>query len=189
MRPLRESILIYRYGSNTDKIVKDPLQQKHRSLRLTIDINHLVAHLNVDRLLFHANSGRAPFDKWLSRIARYGVSEALAKELSGHLKEIQFRMTLRFESDRQRLAFRFGMTRYDDLVEVIPMSYAALMVASLVESGALDGLKRCGMSDCKNLFVGSDRAKWCSETCGSRHRVRNKRKRDKEAGNLESRYL
>ena len=44
--------------------------------------------------------------------------------------------------------------------------------------GGLEGLKRCQLSDCEKFFIGRPDAKWCSKSCGSKYRVRKKRKKD-----------
>ena len=65
----------------------------------------------------------------------------------------------------------------------------AYVLAYFIDDGVFDYLRRCERQECKRYYIGGPRAKWCSTTCGSIVRVKVKRKRDKEAGNLESRYL
>ena len=63
----------------------------------------------------------------------------------------------------------------------------AFHFALVLGSGELDRLRKCEMSDCRKYFIGTDRAMWCSNTCGSRNRARNKRKRDSMAITLVGR--
>ncbi len=52
-------------------------------------------------------------------------------------------------------------------------------VAQLLAYGALEGLKRCGQKDCEKYFIGRPNVKWCSKSCGSLFRVRQKRKKER----------
>ena len=68
-------------------------------------------------------------------------------------------------------------------------SLLAYVLAYFIDDGVFDYLRRCERQECKRYYIGGLKAKWCSDNCGSIVRVKAKRKRDKEAGNLESRYL
>ncbi len=59
----------------------------------------------------------------------------------------------------------------------IAMAYG---VAQMLAIGELKGLKRCELKTCRKFFIGRSNTKWCSQSCGSLHRVKQKRKRDKE---------
>lgn len=55
----------------------------------------------------------------------------------------------------------------------------AYSMSHLLGFGAFEGLKRCCLKDCQKYFIGRSNTKWCSISCGSLHRVRQKRKKDK----------
>jgi predicted RNA-binding Zn ribbon-like protein len=57
---------------------------------------------------------------------------------------------------------------------------AAHLFSNQLALGALAGLKRCAEADCRKFFIGRPNKKWCSDSCGSRSRVRRKRRRDIE---------
>ena len=59
-----------------------------------------------------------------------------------------------------------------------PEAYAANDFSRILTSGMLERVRRCQMEGSKRLFAGPPQAKWCSKTCGSKHRVRKKRKLD-----------
>ena len=61
---------------------------------------------------------------------------------------------------------------------VSPEAYAADDFSKLLTSGELERLKRCQSEGCGKLFIGRPDGKWCSRSCGSKQRVRNKRKKD-----------
>lgn len=60
-----------------------------------------------------------------------------------------------------------------------PSETAALMFSEQLVMGNLEDLKRCAQSECKKFFIGRKNKKWCSDACGSKSRVRTKRKRDR----------
>ena len=68
------------------------------------------------------------------------------------------------------------VAQYDKIPE--PEAIAADYFSNLLSSGMLKRLKRCQMEDCEKLFLGPPQAIWCSKTCGSKFRVRKKRKLD-----------
>jgi len=53
-----------------------------------------------------------------------------------------------------------------------------LAMVEFIRTDALEKLKECAAKDCENLHF--RRGKWCSDRCGGRQRVRDKRKRDKQ---------
>jgi hypothetical protein len=59
-----------------------------------------------------------------------------------------------------------------------PEALAADDFSKLLTSGELKRLRRCQLEGCKNYFLGPPQAKWCSKSCGSKFRVRKKRKRE-----------
>ncbi|MEQ1875937.1 MAG: CGNR zinc finger domain-containing protein [Bdellovibrionia bacterium] len=60
-----------------------------------------------------------------------------------------------------------------------PNVFAAYMFSNMASLGWLEGLKRCRNPECKQFFIGRSNVKWCSKSCGSLFRVRQKRKKDK----------
>ena len=59
-----------------------------------------------------------------------------------------------------------------------PETFAAKEFSRLITSGKLNRIKRCQLTGCESIFEGPPQAKWCSKTCGSKYRVRKKRRRD-----------
>ncbi len=60
-----------------------------------------------------------------------------------------------------------------------PTVFAAYMFSNMMSLGWLEGLKRCKNPECQKFFIGRPNVKWCSKSCGSLYRVRQKRKRDR----------
>lgn len=59
-----------------------------------------------------------------------------------------------------------------------PAESAAFGFSQMLAIGGLKMVKRCQLPDCGHYFLGHTNAKWCSKACGSKYRVRRKRKRD-----------
>jgi predicted RNA-binding Zn ribbon-like protein len=112
---------------------------------------------------------------WLSQLVDEGVTVEMIEDLNETLSEIRFIRVL--------MPSTGGAHYWQDIADLDkslnPDEAAAYGFSHLLEIGALDGLKRCKLPDCERFFIGRPNAKWCSKTCGSRHRVRNKRKKDK----------
>lgn len=112
---------------------------------------------------------------WLCRLLDRGVSENMIDELNEKLSEIRFIHVLMLSKNR---------TPYWKYIADLdkswapPEAMAAYEFANQLAIGGLADLKCCQMSDCSRFFLGRPNAKWCSTACGSRHRVRQKRKRD-----------
>ena len=113
--------------------------------------------------------------RWLKRFDRYGASDGLIRDLNKKLNDVRYKHIIKKDDSGNAVwwqAVDFGAM--DD-----PRSGAVYTFSHMLCSGTLDGLKRC--KDCEDFFLGRPNAKWCSDTCGSRHRVRAKRKRDRQS--------
>lgn len=61
-----------------------------------------------------------------------------------------------------------------------PTVFAAHMFANIAFLGGLDKLERCESQDCQKFYTGGrPNRRWCSDACGSRNRVREKRSKSK----------
>ena len=124
-----------------------------------------------------ANQGDEYALAWIQRIARYGVTEKLAQDLNKKLEKFQMTACYGFDANSQSLEPRFW---FPDGITEDREAQIAFVIASSLGERRLDGLKRCSLSECRKYYVGGPRAKWCSDNCGSKHRIRKKRKRDRE---------
>lgn len=133
--------------------------------------------LPLQEILEAANQGDEYTLAWIQRIARYGVTAQLAQDLNKKLEKFQMSASFHFDAKLKRLEPRFwfpqGITEDRE-------AQIALEIVSLLGEKRLDGLKRCSLTECRKYYVGGPRAKWCSENCGSKYRVRKKRKLDRE---------
>jgi len=118
---------------------------------------------------------------WLCRYNSEGPEEELLNELNIKLSPIKF---LRHvlppgfysENDKEPKCAYVA----DFNLPYSPEVLAAYDFSTLLSVGKLDRINRCNLSECKKFFLGAKRAKWCSPTCGSKFRVRMKRKRDSQ---------
>jgi len=117
--------------------------------------------------------------EWMSRYLKEGITDDLLNELNAALHEIRYLKYI-FPLDLLPSETGFPQNGYIAKYDKIPTpeAYAADDFSKLLTSGKLKRLKRCQMEGCENFFLGPPQARWCSKTCGSKFRVREKRKRD-----------
>lgn len=116
---------------------------------------------------------------WVIRYFREGVTDAFLDDLNSAMQDVRY---TKYVLPLDLLPSRSGYPRsgyITDLDQIpSPEAYAANDFSRILTSGMLERVRRCQMEGCKRLFVGPPQAKWCSKNCGSKHRVRKKRKRD-----------
>jgi hypothetical protein len=111
---------------------------------------------------------------FLDRYIDKGATNELLGELTDMLTEVPFQHVLVLDSrGHPKWKFIVDIGRQLDAEE-----FAAIFFSHLLSIGALENVKRCQMDECRRFFVGPPNRKWCSDSCGSKYRVRRKRKRD-----------
>ncbi len=112
---------------------------------------------------------------WICELVEKGVTDEMIDELNSVLADLRYvHVLMRADDGRPYFQRNIADMNRPPNVEVL----AAHAFAHLLTNGGLKGLKRCAMPDCEKHFIGRPNAKWCSKSCGSKHRVRMKRKRD-----------
>ena len=112
---------------------------------------------------------------WLELIAEKGITNDVVKRLNSRIGHVRFLHVLEPSVDGRPTWRRIAKGDEIDHPEIA----VAYGVANLVSVGALELLKRCQLKACWRFFIGRPHAKWCSKSCGSKHRVTQKRKRDR----------
>ncbi len=116
---------------------------------------------------------------WISRYFKEGLTDHFLDDLNGAMYEVRYSKHV---LPLDLLPSDSGYPRNGYIAELdqrlTPEAYAANEFSKILTSRMLEGVKRCQMEGCKRFFVGRPQAKWCSKACGSKHRVRNKRRRD-----------
>jgi predicted RNA-binding Zn ribbon-like protein len=106
---------------------------------------------------------------------KQGASSKLVEELNHIMGGIRFRNVLvANKGETPKWEFIVDITR-----PMTPKENAAILFSHLLSVGALDKVKCCQIENCNRFFTGPPNRKWCSDKCGSFHRVREKRRRDK----------
>jgi predicted RNA-binding Zn ribbon-like protein len=117
--------------------------------------------------------------QWMSRYLNEGVTDDLLNDLNAALHEIRYSKYI-FPLDLMPSDIGFPqngyVAKYDRTPS--PKALAADDFSKLLTSGLLKRLKRCQLGGCEKLFLGPPQAKWCSKSCGSKFRVREKRRRE-----------
>ena len=128
------------------------------------------------QLVSLANLGEENAVYWLDRAIDTGLSKSFLKEIE---KKVQ---NFRVPSVPQLRGNRFTWKRLlIDPGDVPDMDAAfAMNMCILINDGVIKKIHRCAQDDCQKYFVGDSRSKWCRKSCGSKHRVRQKRWRDSQ---------
>lgn len=119
--------------------------------------------------------------EWMSRYLKEGITDDFLNDLNAAIHEIRYsKYILPLDLIPSETGFPQNgyVAKYDKIPE--PEAYAADDFSKLLSSGKLKRLKRCQMPDCEKFFLGPRQARWCSKTCGSKFRVRKKRKLDSQ---------
>lgn len=106
-----------------------------------------------------------------------GVKEEMVNELNELLSDVRYIHVL---SISKRGEAYWQQNIADMQKDSQPPEFAAYALSHHLAAGGLDGLKRCELSDCRKFFVGRPNSKWCTKSCGGKHRVRRQRKRKKD---------
>lgn len=113
--------------------------------------------------------------EWLETFLEKGATKEVLRQLNGIIGHVRYHHVLTYSNTGLPFWRRIANADEMDRPE-IAVAYAA---AQLLASGAFEKLKRCKMRSCARFFIGRPDAKWCSDSCGSSHRVIQKRKRDR----------
>jgi len=114
-------------------------------------------------------------NEWMNDIVDNGITEELIEELNNTVSKIRYIHVLML-SEEGKPSWQNNIADLNRSPNVYEM--AAFAFSHHLALGAFEGLKRCQLPDCQNFFIGRPNNKWCSKPCGSKSRVRRKRKRD-----------
>lgn len=110
--------------------------------------------------------------EWFESLIDKGITKALVEKLNSRITHVEYHHVLmHFPNGKPYWRYVANGDQIDD-----PELSVAYGVSHLLAAGALDGLKRCQAKDCQHFFLSRPNAKWCSKSCGSKYRVRKKRK-------------
>jgi hypothetical protein len=115
-------------------------------------------------------------------ICRYlsdGITEGFLNELNlnlGKIKYVHQVMPSDFYSANEILPQSIFVADLND--NYPPSVVAAKEFSRFITTKMLFRLKKCELVDCENLYLGRPDSKWCSKACGSKSRVRKKRRND-----------
>jgi hypothetical protein len=114
---------------------------------------------------------------WMNSLFRDGVTDELIDDLNQHLADVRYVQVLE-PLGRGAASWRYNIADMNGQHD--PVEAAAYAFSNQLAIGSLAKLRRCQLADCQKFFLGPPNAKWCSASCGSKNRVRRKRKRDKQ---------
>jgi len=117
--------------------------------------------------------------EWMSRYLKEGTTDDFLNDLNTAIHNIRYSkhiLPLDLIPSENGYPQNGYIANYDKTTK--PEAIAADDFSKLLSSGMLKRLKRCQMKDCEKFFLGPPQATWCSKACGSKFRVRKKRKLD-----------
>ena len=176
------------YGCSMKKALHDI---EEVSLFKTTD-GILSDELSIDVILDHVNRGlKGDFGtsnqvaiglrklhQWISRYIDEGATEQLYGDLNADLQHIRYSKSVSSNYSPSKDGNSKGKYIADLTKGITSEEYAAKEFSRIITDRLINSLKRCRGFDCESVFFGPPQAKWCSKTCGSKYRVREKRKRD-----------
>lgn len=112
---------------------------------------------------------------WFEIFVKEGITEKVIKHLNARISHIHYHHILIHSKDG--LPYWKYIANSNSIMSD-PELQSAYGITHLLSIGALKNLKRCNLNSCKNFFIGPPNKKWCSQSCGSLYRVRQKRKKD-----------
>lgn len=110
--------------------------------------------------------------EWFEALDR-GITKDLVEKLNSRIAHVRYHHIL-MHSPTGKPYWRY-VANGDQIDD--PELSVAYGVSHLLAAGALDGLQRCQVKDCEQFFLGRPNSKWCSKSCGSKHRVTKMRKK------------
>jgi len=113
--------------------------------------------------------------EWMSHLIDEGLSEEFLNKINDYISHVRYQHLL--------MPSNYGPPHWQCVANMNnpdPATLGTFVFSNVLALGGLENLKRCKMDDCKKFFIGRPNKDWCSKTCGSKFRVRKKRKRDIE---------
>ena len=117
--------------------------------------------------------------EWICRYIEEGATEDFFNELNSDLHHVQYFNYVvppDFYSSQGEEPQSVYVANLN--IDYTFETFAAKEFSRIITYGMLNRIKRCQLPGCENILVGPPNAKWCSKTCGSKYRVREKRRRD-----------
>ena len=150
----------------------------------TNDVKNLIDAANAAVINEETKTRKLTYDEyfkiiihdWFEIFVNEGITEKVIKHLNARIQHVRFHHVLKYAGN--------GLPdwRYiadSNSIMSDPELQSAYGITHLLATGALNNLKRCGLKDCQKFFIGRSNVKWCSKSCGSLYRVRQKRRNDK----------
>lgn len=107
----------------------------------------------------------------MDKYHRNGVTDHLLNKLNDILKNVKIQCLVENVENSLKAVHVAFMPHNPP-----PLIFGAYMFSHVTSLGGFDGLKRCYNKTCTKFFIGRSNAKWCSNSCGSKHRVTKMRK-------------
>lgn len=173
---------ITRYDFNTADSMKNPLQDQDYEL-LARQAWLMEPRELADEFARMANSGDEIAKRWMFRLYRYGMTPIWLSAVDKLVRRVDLVHNYRLNRETQTFELqlrpwgRISPVKDPSLFPHAEVVFGWILMR-LVNAGLDEAVKRCAASDCRKYHF--RRGKWCSDTCGSRMRLRKKRRIDKQ---------
>ncbi len=150
----------------------------------TNDVRNLIEAANAAVINEETKSRKLTYDEyfkiiihdWFEIFVNEGITEKVIKHLNARIQHVRFHHVLKY-SESSLPYWRYIADSNSMMSD--PELQSAYGITHLLATGALKNIKRCGLKDCQKFFIGRSNVKWCSKSCGSLFRVRQKRRKEK----------
>jgi hypothetical protein len=149
-------------ASDVKNLIKNANKAKVENLNLSSDIT-----LHEAECIFTM--------EWFDLFIDKGLSKEVIDKLNSRIAHVRYHHILMPSS--KELPYWRHVANADQIQD--PELSIAYSVSHLLATGSFIGLKRCGLKECQKYYIGRSNVKWCSKSCGSLFRVRQKRRKDK----------
>lgn len=137
------------------------------------------ANMHIDRINGKKVSNMVPeleafFYKYTNEYYEKGVTDNLLSNLTEILAPIKVQCLTENINNRLSAVYIANIPFNSH-----PKYFGAYMFFGIASLGGLEGLKKCQNKSCSKFLIGRSNVKWCSKSCGSKHRV-TKMRRNKQ---------
>ena len=128
-----------------------------------------------ERMAREANEGGELAAYWMDRLISKGVTPKVLTEVGTAVRNVRRVQGVVPDMKAKRFVWETYLPESDWIPSI--ESAFALIVVKIINEDVVPKLHRCEHTDCRKYFVGDVRARWCSNSCGSKYRQKLYRER------------
>lgn len=169
-------------------MLEKPLQESSGDAIVADLLSGGLKHLMAD-IADAANNDDEIAKRFLDRMWQDGVTDQFALELERNTRDIRVPRTAKWDRKARKY---YWQPQWVVNRRVTRKAAYSMILIYVINANKADQIRRCKAetvaldkpAHCENYYFGAANKQWCSDRCGSRVRVRAKRKKDKVRGIL-----